>query len=191
MLNDAIRKRGDLKVEVVAVLNDTTGTLVQGAFLDKKCAIGLILGTGSNACYIERVERVLNWDESPAPKGAKEVNWDLRIFNFLAINHSSSLIIIIYDLFPQVIVDVEYGAFGDNGILDFIKTDYDKAVDSNSLLVNSFTFEKYISGKYLGEIARVILMKLVQNGILFDGRASPKLAKSGEFNARFVSMIEE
>lgn len=46
MLNDAIKKRGDLHVEVTAVLNDTTGTLINGAYLDPKCGIGLILGTG-------------------------------------------------------------------------------------------------------------------------------------------------
>jgi hexokinase len=39
----------------------------------------------------------------------------------------------------QVIIDVEWGAFGDNGVLDFIKTDYDRKVDDNSLITNSFT----------------------------------------------------
>jgi hexokinase len=36
--------------------------LVQGAFVDRKCAIGLILGTGSNACYIESVEKIEKWE---------------------------------------------------------------------------------------------------------------------------------
>ncbi|KAJ9592548.1 hypothetical protein L9F63_015783, partial [Diploptera punctata] len=62
MLRDAIKKRGDTHVEVLAVLNDTTGTLIQGGVLDKKTAIGLILGTGSNACYMERAERVQHWE---------------------------------------------------------------------------------------------------------------------------------
>ena len=35
----------DLSVEVMAVLNDTTGTLLAGSYLDKECAIGLIMGT--------------------------------------------------------------------------------------------------------------------------------------------------
>ena len=39
----------------------------------------------------------------------------------------------------KVVIDVEWGAFGDNGVLDFIKTDFDKEVDKNSLLVGSFT----------------------------------------------------
>ena len=34
----------DCSVDVVAVLNDTTGTLLAGSYLDKKCFIGLIMG---------------------------------------------------------------------------------------------------------------------------------------------------
>lgn len=33
----------------------------------------------------------------------------------------------------QVIVNTEWGAFGDNGVLDFVRTDYDEQVDSKSL----------------------------------------------------------
>lgn len=39
----------------------------------------------------------------------------------------------------EVVVDIEWGAFGDNGVLNFMKTEFDAAVDSNSLLVGSFT----------------------------------------------------
>ncbi len=39
----------------------------------------------------------------------------------------------------KVVIDIEWGAFGDNGVLDFIKTDFDKEVDAKSLLVGSFT----------------------------------------------------
>jgi len=37
----------DIHVDVVAILNDTTGTLMAGSYLDKKCGIGLIMGKGS------------------------------------------------------------------------------------------------------------------------------------------------
>lgn len=76
-------------------------------------------------------------------------------------------------------------------MLDFIKTDYDVQVDENSLLVNSFTFEKYISGKYLGEVVRVILVRLVQEGLLFDGKLSKTLDTPESFSSAFISKIEE
>ncbi|XP_046462475.1 hexokinase-2-like [Daphnia pulex] len=160
MLNDAIHRRGDTDVDVIAVLNDTTGTLVQGAFVDRKCAIGLILGTGSNACYIERADRIEKWEGEH--KDVKEV-----------------------------VIDVEWGAFGDNGVLDFIKTEYDKEVDRNSLLVGSFTFEKHFGGKYLGEIVRCVLIRLTKEELLFQGKASEELLQHGAFTTRFVSLIEE
>jgi hexokinase len=43
----------------VAVLNDTTGTLVKGVYDDKDCAIGLILGTGCNGAYLEKADKVV------------------------------------------------------------------------------------------------------------------------------------
>ena len=46
------------RVDVVAILNDSTGTLLKGAYLDQDCAIGMIFATGFNACYIEQVSRI-------------------------------------------------------------------------------------------------------------------------------------
>ncbi|GAB1861739.1 Phosphotransferase [Camponotus japonicus] len=138
LLREALDRRADTKVKVVAVVNDTTGTLVQASTLDHNVAIALILGTGSNACYMERADRVEHWETE---------------------RHGER----------EVIIDIEWGAFGDNGVLDFIKTDFDRENDANSLIVNSFTFEKYIAGKYLGEVVRVILVRLIKEGLLFVG----------------------
>ena len=44
---------------------------MMGAFLDKNTCVGLILGTGSNACYLERADRVENWETKR--HGEKEV----------------------------------------------------------------------------------------------------------------------
>lgn len=121
----------------------------------------LELGTGSNACYLEKVERVKNW-EGEKPSDIKEV-----------------------------IIDIEDGAFGDNGVIDFIKTEYDREVDNKSLLVNSFTFEKYFAGQYIGDIVRVILVKLAQEGIIFGGKLSTKLLTHQCFNASLLSSVEQ
>lgn len=161
LLREALDRRGDTKVKVMAILNDTTGTLVQGSTLDHDTAIGLILGTGSNACYLERADRVEHWETE---------------------RHGER----------EVIIDIEWGAFGDNGVLDFIKTDYDRENDANSLIVNSFTFEKYISGKYLGEIVRVVLAKLTKEGLLFIGDHTPgSLLVPGNLTTDLVSDIEQ
>ena len=58
LLEKAILKRGDIHVDVTALLNDTTGCLMSCAWKHPKCRIGLIIGTGTNACYIENVDKV-------------------------------------------------------------------------------------------------------------------------------------
>ena len=50
------------KYQVCAILNDTTGCLMSCAWKEPKCRIGMILGTGTNACYLEDVDNVGTWD---------------------------------------------------------------------------------------------------------------------------------
>ena len=59
LLKKSILKRGDIQVHVTALLNDTTGCLMSCAWKHQKCRIGLIIGTGTNACYIEDVDKVI------------------------------------------------------------------------------------------------------------------------------------
>ena len=53
MLEKSLAERGDIDCEILAVLNDTVGTMMSCAFEDQSTEIGLIAGTGSNACYFE------------------------------------------------------------------------------------------------------------------------------------------
>lgn len=146
-------------IEILAILNDTTGTLVQGARIDTNTRIGIVLGTGSNACYMELAKNVKHWETQ---------------------SHGD-----------HVIIDVEWGAFGDNGVLDFIKTKFDRTVDEGSLLKKSFTFEKYISGKYLGELCRVILEDLFVQKLFLPNVAKEKFPKPWTFGSDNVSKIEQ
>ncbi|KAG7252029.1 hypothetical protein CRUP_016541, partial [Coryphaenoides rupestris] len=51
-------------------------------------------------------------------------------------------------------------------------------------------FEKMISGMYLGEIVRLVLVKLTEQKVLFGGQPSPQLLTQGQFETRFISEIE-
>lgn len=48
---------------MLALVNDTVGTLMASAYTDQHTRIGLILGTGSNACYVEDLDNVGTWTE--------------------------------------------------------------------------------------------------------------------------------
>lgn len=62
LLNEALGKHSDsVRINVVAILNDTTGTLVKGAYDDPRTVIGLILGTGCNGAYMEKVDNIIRY----------------------------------------------------------------------------------------------------------------------------------
>ena len=52
------------------------------------------------------------------------------------------------------------------------------------------SFEKTISGKYLGELVRLALQKLVKCGQLFGGKSSTKFDQFEAFETKYVSIIE-
>ncbi|KAH8358921.1 hypothetical protein KR093_003250 [Drosophila rubida] len=160
LLQDAINRRGDLKVRIVAILNDTTGTLMSCAFANRNCRIGLIVGTGTNACYVEKTSNT-------------------EMFEGYQTSNK-----------PNMIVNCEMGAFGDNGVLDFVRTSYDRAVDKQSINPKRQTFEKCISGMYLGELVRHVVVELMGKGLLFKGLNSQAIQEMWRFNTSYISDIE-
>lgn len=59
-----------------------------------------------------------------------------------------------------------------------------------SFVLSPCRYEKVISGKYMGELVRLVLMKLVNEDLLFNGEASEQLKTRGSFETRFVSQVE-
>lgn len=159
LLKEAVQRQKDYEIDVVALVNDTVGTLMAVAHRDPKCLIGMIIGTGSNACYMEQLDNVELWNE------------DL-------------------DNPKEVIINTEWGAFGDDGALDFMLTSYDREVDAGSMNKGRQLYEKMISGMYMGEVARLVLLRLTQEGLLFNGDVSDELATKGLFYTKYVSEIE-
>ena len=51
-------------------------------------------------------------------------------------------------------------------------------------------YEKMISGMYMGEIVRLVLLKLKKYGLVFGGRGSKDLETMGRFYTKYVSEIE-
>lgn len=166
LLKEAIARRGDLEIDVMALLNDTTGTLMSCAHRNPECRIGVIIGTGCNACYVERVE-----------------NADLLEPEYKVDK-------------PNILVNTEWGAFGESGKLEFVRTDYDRKIDKASLNAGSQLFEKMISGMYLGELVRLVLADAITQNLIFV-RSSEKQRltnilkdNAGCVETRFISQIE-
>lgn len=154
LLEDSF-KRKNVDVNVVALVNDTVGTLVTHAYKDSQTFISLILGTGTNAAYVEKVSEVPKW-----------YNTDTGF----------------------VVINTEWGNYGDPTILPFSK--YDKMVDRASENPKKQVFEKMISGLYLGEITRYMILDLVSSGDLFKGMKSALIDEPHSFVTAYMSRIE-
>lgn len=169
-LNAAMSLYSDVSVKCEALINDTVGALMSCASTHRTSYVGAIFGTGTNACYVERLDRVHKWkpESTDGP--------------------------------DQVIINTEWGGLGDNGGLDFVRTDYDKKLDRESKNPGKQIFEKMISGLYLGELARLILVDLIERQLLFPGVMTKSPGESGNigmlfreynFGSSLVGSIEE
>lgn len=91
LLSAALERRGIGFVRVAALTNDTVGTLLAGGYADPSCDMGVILGTGTNACYPERPGRIR---KLPGSRGGSEmiVNMEWGNFNRLEANRFDDLL---------------------------------------------------------------------------------------------------
>nr|XP_036851074.1 hexokinase-3 isoform X5 [Manis javanica] len=179
LLREAIRRRQAVELNVVAIVNDTVGTMMSCGYEDPHCEVGLIVGeegpalftsmpdvnslspvdssgTGTNACYME----------------------ELR--NVVGVAGDSG----------HMCINMEWGAFGDDGSLGVLSTCFDASVDQASINPSKQRFEKMISGMYLGEIVHHILLHLTSLGVLFRGQQTQRLQTRDIFKTKFLSEIE-
>ncbi|XP_024921204.1 hexokinase-2-like [Cynoglossus semilaevis] len=157
LLRDAVRRRGDYDIGSVAMVNDTVGTMMSCGYKDQSCEIGMIIGTGTNACYMEEMKNVKRVEGEDG----------------------------------RMCINTEWGGFGDDGSLRDIQTEFDQMVDKTSINPGVHIFEKMISGMYLGEIVRLLLLRLSEEKLLFKGQKSEVLQTPEIFQTKFISEIEE
>jgi len=162
MLQDALESLG-LSVVVVALINDTTGTLVASTYTDPETKMGLIFGTGVNGAYYDTISSVSKISNALPP--------DIQEDASMAIN-------------------CEYGAF-DNNISVLPRTKYDDTIDLESPRPGQQSYEKMISGYYLGELLRLVLVDLHHQGHIFKGQTIGKLNEPFIMDTSFPARIEE
>uniref|UniRef100_A0A5B7AJP5 Phosphotransferase n=1 Tax=Davidia involucrata TaxID=16924 RepID=A0A5B7AJP5_DAVIN len=134
-------ERQNLDMRVSALVNDTIGTLAGGRYSNKDVAIAVILGTGTNAAYVERAQAIPKW-HGPLPKTG------------------------------EMVINMEWGNFRSSHLP---LTEYDHALDAESLNPGEQIFEKIISGMYLGELVRRVLCRMAEEAAFFGDTVPPKL----------------
>ncbi|XP_066534343.1 hexokinase HKDC1 isoform X2 [Hoplias malabaricus] len=156
-LRESISNVGGIDVEVLALVNDTVGTMMTCGYDDQHCEVGVIIGTGTNACYMEELRHI---DLVEGDEG-------------------------------RMCINTEWGAFGDDGTLDDFITGFDREIDDASINPGKQLFEKMVSGMYMGELVRIILLKMAKKSLLFKGKVSDALRTKGKFQTKHVCLIEE
>lgn len=139
-LTKAIKKKG-VDMRVTALVNDTVGTLAGGRFYHPDVIAAVILGTGTNAAYVERASAIPKW-HGALPKSG------------------------------EMVINMEWGNFRSSHLP---VTEYDVALDDESLNPGEQIYEKMISGMYLGEIVRRVLCKMAEEAGFFGDVVPEKL----------------
>ncbi len=153
LLNAALKKEHIYNIRVAALINDTVGTLASRSYSDKDCYIGVIVGTGTNACYVEKVNNIKSIRRSGKNTG-------------------------------DMIVNIEWGNYNKLKV-----TRYDAKLDKESNNPGAQMLEKMVSGKYLGEICRIVILDLVEKGALLGGIIPKKFKQCGYLAGEFVSQV--
>ena len=133
LLAKELRTRG-VGMGVTALVNDTVGTLITEYFEDRRAECGVILGTGFNVAYWERIR---------------------NIKKYVRANPNA-------DLSGSMCINMEVGNFDSPRIkvLRYVENEFDQEVDRNSPNVGLGRIEKMISGLYTGELSRMALRYL-------------------------------
>ncbi|XP_051236421.1 hexokinase HKDC1 isoform X2 [Dicentrarchus labrax] len=187
MLREAIKRRNEFDLDIVAVVNDTVGTMMSCAYEDPQCEIGLIAGTGTNVCYMEQLKNIEKTQEKTGKvereEGEPEGEEDKDDGSEGEKKEGDADI-------SKMCINTEWGGLGDDGSLDDIITPYDIEVNQNSINPGKQRFEKLTSGMYLGEVVRQVLLDLTRGGLLFRGHVTEALKTPGIFQTKYLSQIE-
>jgi len=176
LLHKSFEKLG-LNIKIVALVNDTPGTMFAGAYKDPNVAAGLILGTGTNLCYVEKVAR------APKLQTVREFNKLPSVATWCNAPYASS---------GQVhVINTEWGGFDSGKQVQALPISaYDVVLDRRSVNPGEHLYEKMISGMFLGEIARLVASGLIAKGHLFKGDVSESFVTQNGFTTEAMANIE-
>lgn len=79
-LNEAM-ERQRLDMQVSALVNDSVATFAGAKYWDDDVMVGVILGTGTNACYVERMDSIPKLPGNASPSGRMIISTEWGAFS--------------------------------------------------------------------------------------------------------------
>lgn len=151
-----------LNVEMRAIVNDGQATLLAQAYRDPSTRMSLILGTGTNAAVYLPVSALGN-DKF----GSRPESWRATA--------------------KHVLVNTELSMFGKNVLPT---TRWDDDLNAKHMLPDFQPLEYLVTGRYLGEIARLILVEAITTAGLFGGEMPDKLDEPYMLDTRILAVFQ-
>ncbi|KAI4731617.1 hexokinase-1 [Aureobasidium sp. EXF-10728] len=161
LLMDSCRRR-NLQVQLQAIINDSSATLLSQAYRDPSTQLSLILGTGMNSAIYLPVAAL-----AQEKYGLRSENW-----------HASA---------KDVLVNTELSMFGKD-VLPASR--WDQYLNATHDLPDFQPLEYRVSGRYLGELVRLILIEAIETADLFNGMMPAKLQEPYSLDTGTVAVFE-
>ncbi|KAI1618766.1 hexokinase [Exophiala viscosa] len=162
LIEAACAKR-QLNVSVNAIVNDSSATLLSQAYLDPATSMGLILGTGTNAAvYLPTSCMGLS------KFGTRDQSW--------------------FQSAGKVITNTELSMFG-KSILP--QTRWDEILNREHQHPDFQPLEYMTTGRYLGELLRLIINEAVDTRDLFDGNMPLALTEPYSLDTQTMARLEQ
>ncbi|KAH8383529.1 hypothetical protein KR009_009151 [Drosophila setifemur] len=67
-----------------------------------------------------------------------------------------------------MIINSDWAHFGDTGQLDFIRNEFDRQMDAESITPGQRIYEKFSGALCMAELVRIIIVRLMQKGFIFE-----------------------
>ncbi|SCV02912.1 LANO_0G01002g1_1 [Lachancea nothofagi CBS 11611] len=176
-----LEAQGMSMIRVVALANDTVGTFLSHCYCSEnngsltsgeivEPVMGCIFGTGTNGAYMEEIENIQKLPEEQRAQLLQAGK-------------------------THMCINTEWGSF-DNDLKHLPTTRYDIDIDQKFSSNPGFhLFEKRVSGMFLGEILRNVLVDLYERGAVFtqytsEDKLPHRLRTPFELSSEVLSHIE-
>ncbi|KAL8692325.1 MAG: hypothetical protein Q9218_002618 [Villophora microphyllina] len=164
----------NLNIRLDAIVNDSSATVLSRAYIDPSTRLAVILGTGINAAIHLPISSL------------HESKFGQREF--------PNLVATLLDSSPtaatgmsHVLVNTELSMFGKRA---FSTTRWDEYLNAHHMMPDYQPMEYLLSGGYMGEIVRLIMVEAIGTAGLFDGNLSATLSTPYTLDTQTLAAIE-
>jgi hexokinase len=155
------RKQG-LNLRIAALVNDSCASLLSRAYLEPSTSMSLILGTGTNMAIHLPTSSL-----GPSKLEGREAAWLSQA--------------------EKVTINTELSMFGKDILPE---SRWDHQLNRSHCQPNYQPLEYMTTGRYLGEILRLILVEAVETADLFDGEMPASLQEPYSLDTCLLAKVE-